>query len=47
MTYGPVQRIVISNLAPGPHVLHAEFVAADHGPFNPPVRTTVTFVKQG
>lgn len=46
MTYGTVQRIVISNLAPGPHVLQAEFVAADHGPFNPPVRTTVTFVKR-
>jgi hypothetical protein len=46
MTYGTVQRIVIANLAPGPHVLQAEFVAADHGPFNPPVRTTVTFVKR-
>jgi hypothetical protein len=46
MTYGTVQRILISNLAPGPHVLQAEYVAADHGPFNPPVRTSVTFVKR-
>jgi hypothetical protein len=47
MTYGTVQRIVVSNLAPGRHVLKAEFVAADHGPFNPPVTASVTFVKEG
>ena len=35
MTYGPVQRIVISNLAPWPHVLQAEFVAADPRPLQP------------
>jgi hypothetical protein len=28
---------------PGPHQLVAEFVAVDHGPFDPPVRATVTF----
>jgi hypothetical protein len=46
MTYGTVQRVVVANLAPGPHVLGAEFVAVDHGPFNPPVTASVTFVKQ-
>jgi hypothetical protein len=29
---------------PGDHVLRAEFVAADHGPFDPPVQATVRFV---
>lgn len=28
---------------PGVHTLRAEFVAVDHGSFNPPVTTTVTF----
>ncbi len=28
---------------PGRHVLAAEFVAADHAPFNPPVRVSVAF----
>jgi hypothetical protein len=46
MTYGTVQRVAIGDLASGPHVLKAEFVAADHGPFNPPVTASVTFVKQ-
>jgi hypothetical protein len=31
------------DLAPGRHVLEADFVAVDHGPFNPPVRTSVSF----
>jgi hypothetical protein len=30
-------------LGPGGHVLLAEFVAADHGPFQPRVRTSVAF----
>lgn len=30
-------------LEPGPHLLEAEFVAADHAPFNPRVIATVTF----
>jgi hypothetical protein len=30
-------------LEPGPHLLEAEFVAADHGPFNPRVISTVSF----
>jgi hypothetical protein len=28
---------------PGSHVLQAEFVAADHGPFDPPIQATVRF----
>jgi hypothetical protein len=47
MTYGTEQRVYIGNLSPGPHRLTAEFVAADHGPFDPPVTTSVTFVKEG
>jgi hypothetical protein len=47
MTFGTVRRIVTANLTPGPHVLEAEFVAADHGPFNPRVTARVTFVKEG
>ncbi len=45
MTYGLVQLVDISALAPGPHTLEAEFVAADHGPFDPRVTATVTFTK--
>ena len=45
MTYGLVQLVDISALAPGPHTLQAEFVAADHGPFDPRVTATVTFTK--
>jgi hypothetical protein len=30
-------------LAPGPHIVEVEFVAVDHGPFNPRVIATVTF----
>ena len=29
---------------PGTHVIRAEFVASDHGPFDPPVQATVRFV---
>jgi hypothetical protein len=31
------------DVSPGRHVLQAEFVAADHGPFAPRVRTFVAF----
>jgi hypothetical protein len=31
-------------LTPGRHLLTVEFVAADHGPFNPDVKVNVTFV---
>jgi len=31
------------DVEPGRHLLQAEFVAADHGPFDPRVRTSVAF----
>lgn len=33
----------LTGLKPGQHLLEASFAAADHGPFQPPVVTTVTF----
>jgi hypothetical protein len=45
MTYGLVQVLDLRGLAPGLHTLGAEFVAADHGPFDPRVTATVTFTK--
>jgi hypothetical protein len=47
MTYGKEQRVPIGYLEPGPHVLQAEFVAADHGPFNPRVTAITQFIKEG
>jgi hypothetical protein len=40
-------EIDISGLSDGEHLLQAEFVAADHGPFDPPVLTSVPFRKEG
>ena len=34
---------VVPDVAPGPHLLEVEFVAADHGPFNPRVVQTIAF----
>jgi hypothetical protein len=45
MTFGLVQELDVRSLAPGPHTLTAEFVAADHGPFDPRGITSVTFTK--
>jgi hypothetical protein len=47
MTYGTTQRILIRGLEAGPHVLQAEFVAADHAPFNPRVTAVEQFIKEG
>jgi hypothetical protein len=47
MTYGREQRVPLGGLEPGPHVLQAEFVAADHGPFDPRVTATEQFVTVG
>jgi hypothetical protein len=33
----------LTGLQPGQHLLEVQFVASDHGPFNPPVISTVTF----
>ena len=43
MTYGTLQTVDLRAARPGPHELEAEFVAADHGPFNPRVTATVDF----
>lgn len=45
MTYGLEQTIPIGDLAAGAHEIEAEFVAADHGSFDPPVTATSSFVK--
>jgi hypothetical protein len=47
MTFGTDQVVDLSGVAPGPHTLTAEFVAADHLPFSPPVSASVDFVKAG
>ena len=43
MTYGLVQLVDVKGLSPGEHTLEAEFVAADHGPFDPRVVARSTF----
>lgn len=45
MGYGLEQTIPIGDLTEGTHEIEAEFVAADHGSFDPPVTATATFVK--
>jgi hypothetical protein len=46
MTYGTVQAVDLRNVTAGRHTLEAEFVAADHAPFDPRVESTVTFVEE-
>jgi hypothetical protein len=41
MTYGPTQRLDTPKR--GRHLLQVEFVAKDHGPFNPRVLASVPF----
>lgn len=41
MAYSTDQKL--PSLSPGPHVVQAEFVAVDHGPFKNPVTATVFF----
>jgi hypothetical protein len=44
---GDVLQVVdLQDVAPGPHTLTAEFVAADHLPFDPPVVAQLSFVKE-
>jgi hypothetical protein len=43
MTYGLVQVVDLRDLSPGSHTLQAEYVAADHAPFDPRVTATVVF----
>ena len=47
MTYGLEQAISLIGQDPGTHILQAEFVAADHAPFNPRVLASVTFTIGG
>jgi hypothetical protein len=47
MTYGLQQEVALESLSPGIHRLQAEFVAADHAPFDPRVLAAITFVKEG
>ena len=47
MTYGLVQLVDIRGLSSGEHTLDAEFVAADHGPFDPRVTARTTFTIAG
>jgi hypothetical protein len=46
MTSAADTRVDISELSDGQHTLRAEFVAADHGPFLPPVAASVRFDKE-
>jgi hypothetical protein len=45
MTEAEEQVLDVSRLDAGPHTLEAEFVAIDHGPFDPRVTATITFTK--
>jgi hypothetical protein len=45
MSYAPEEEVPIDQLEIGPHTLRIEFVAVDHGPFDPPVTAEVDFVK--
>ena len=47
MTYGLVQLLDVHALSPGEHTIKAEFVAADHGPFDPRVVAKTTFTTGG
>lgn len=46
MTYGLVQVVDLRDVSPGKHTLRAEFVAADHAPFDPPVTTEIRFTTE-
>jgi hypothetical protein len=43
MTYGLVQTVDLGDVPAGSHTLQAEFVAADHAPFDPRVTAAVRF----
>jgi hypothetical protein len=47
MTYGLVQVVALSGVEPGSHTLQAEYVAADHAPFDPRVISIVRFRTEG
>jgi hypothetical protein len=43
MTFGLVQLVDLRDAEPGEHTLQAEYVAADHAPFDPRVTAAVRF----
>jgi hypothetical protein len=43
MNYQLEQEVSLQAFNPGPHVLQGEFVALDHGPFNPRVLVKLVF----
>ena len=43
MTFGVVQVVDLRAVTPGSHTLQAEYVAADHAPFDPRVTAVVRF----
>jgi hypothetical protein len=47
MTYGLVQVVDLRAVPSGSHTLQAEFVAADHAPFDPRVTAAVRFQTEG
>lgn len=47
MTYGLVQVVDLRSVPPGSHTLQAEYVAADHAPFDPRVTAVVRFETEG
>ncbi len=47
MTYGLVQVVDLRGMAPSAHTLQAEYVAADHAPFDPRVTAAVRFETEG
>jgi len=47
MTYGLVQVVDLRDVSPGSHTLQAEYVAADHAPFDPRVTAVVRFKTEG
>ncbi len=47
MTYGLVQVVDLRDLPTGSHTLQAEYVAADHAPFDPRVTAAVVFETSG
>ncbi|HJR98853.1 MAG TPA: hypothetical protein VJ979_13220 [Actinomycetota bacterium] len=47
MTDGLVQVVDLRDVSPGSHTLRAEYVAADHAPFDPRVTAVVRFETEG
>jgi hypothetical protein len=46
MAYGTIQTVDLRPYGPGAHTIEATFVAADHLPFDPPVRDDITITRE-